>query len=85
MVSDIFIVDEGNSNVWKRQTTTEVYTLDWRGERQSLPRGSSPLMAFGGKCVDGQYFSAEEVERFVSNAELDRESVCVFEYMRPRL
>lgn len=53
--------------------------LDWRLARQALPRGSSPLMAFGGLVVEGQNFSADEVEKFIIFCNQDRTSICVFE------
>jgi hypothetical protein len=90
--TDIEIVSEGTGQIWTRKRPTyanpgepQFYLaqLDCRGERQALPRGSSPLMAFGGKSICGQEFLAEEVENYLKVYGFDRNDICVFENTRP--
>jgi len=90
--SDVKIVSDGTGRVWVREQPTgarepedaqfyEAY-LDFRGHRQALPRGSSPLMAFEGRIICGQEFTREEVEAYIIVYGLDPKKVCVFEYVR---
>lgn len=76
---DVEFVQEGTTEVWVRRGDGFIATLDYRVERQALPRGSSPLMAFGGRTIDGEYFTADEVEVYLQYSRLDRNDVCVFE------
>lgn len=55
------------------------WELDFRIERQSLPKGSAPLMAFGGRVINGEGFDADEVEAFVAKTGWSADKICVFE------
>ena len=51
---------DGTALVWLR----DGWMLSWRGERQALPSGSSPLQVNGGHPISGQGWTAAEVQRF---------------------
>lgn len=69
--------------VWERRFEDGSAFLDWRGMRQSLPRGSSPLTAFGGPIIEGQFFNDREVEAYLVLYPISINEVCVYEYWRP--
>lgn len=71
--------------LWSREVPFgggDVAFLDFRLERQALPRGSSPLTAFGGPVIDGQYWSPEEIQEFIKTLGWSAKMICVFEYVR---
>ncbi len=63
--SNIRIEWDGATKVWKRDFPNHVACLGFRREREALPRGSSPLFAFGGKVIAGEWFTLEEVKLFI--------------------
>lgn len=67
------VIAEGT--VWFR----DGWEMDFRIERQSLPKGSAPLMAFGGDIINGEGWTAEEVEVFIAKTGWSADKICVFE------
>lgn len=76
----VFLVTNGTNREWLKIEGDDMFYLDYRGARQALPHGSSPLYAFGGRVECGQYFSTEEVQAYIKVYGL--EGACVFEYHR---
>lgn len=70
--------------IWQKWQNSGGYVayLDWRGPGQMLPRGSSPLLAFGGRVIPGQEWSVQDVEAFILLTGLNPDEVCIFEYTR---
>ena len=64
--------------VWLRDLGDNSFAvMDFRGQGQKLPRGSTPVYAYNGDCVYGEYFTAKEVELYKTTYEL--RDVCIFE------
>jgi hypothetical protein len=80
--SDIRIEWDGRTRVWKRDFPHFVACLGFRGEREALPRGGTPLITLHG-VIHGEWFTEEEVKLFI---EVYDYHICavVFEYDRPK-
>ena len=63
---------DGTALTWVR----DGYALSWAGERQTLPSGSTPLQVNGGKIIEGQGWSEDEVQAFHTITE----APVIFEY-----
>lgn len=82
---------DGTCREWIRKAPTfthdpeapQTYTayLSWRGERQALPRGSTPLKAFGGRTICGQEWTAEEADAYAKIYDIG-DYACIFEFTR---
>lgn len=57
---DMDVDIDGTALVWRRNG----WELSWSGERQPLPRGSSPLQVMGGPAIEGQGWTGSEVESY---------------------
>lgn len=64
-----------SGSVWSR----DGWEMDFRIERQSLPKGAAPLMTFGGRIIGGQGWTASEVEAFIAKTGWAADKICVFE------
>lgn len=66
-MEELRISYDGTAVVWEREYDEKVLRLSYRGMRQALPDGASPLAAFGGHIICGQHFTVDEVRDFIKH------------------